>query len=61
MPTVALTIVPAAREKSMTPSARTLPSGDAPRSRRRMSTVATSISSTLPVVCPSADPSGRVA
>ena len=39
----------------------TLPSGAAPRRRTCMSSVAASTSSTLPIVCPSAEPSGSAA
>ena len=57
-PTEALTAVPAAIASSIRLTPPTLPSGSPRGTSRRKSTVATMTSSTLPAVCPSAEPSG---
>ena len=59
-PTVALTTVPAASATSRPPTPATLSSGEARGLSRRSRSTATSTSSRLPVVCPSAGPSGSV-
>ena len=58
-PIVALTAAPAAIETAIMPTPRTLASGDPCRTRRRSRSVAITTSSTLPQVCPSAEPNGR--
>ena len=59
-PTVALKAVPAAIATTNHPTPLTLSSGDPRRTKRRISTVATTTSRTFPQVWPTAEPTGRV-